>query len=152
MTICLPRSRVEDLFLKNTLKHIIYGVLLTAVILYLTGFVLLRTPAAQTFIAHNIEKALSEKIGSDVHVGSVDVRLPNRVVVDDVEICDQKGKTMLRASRVSAAVNLLQLLDGNEQLDSIVTIATTNYPEKYSSFASRSKSSIMVMIFLLGSI
>ena len=104
--------------MKNTLKHIIYGVLLTAVILYLTGFVLLRTPAAQTFIAHNIEKALSEKIGSRVHVGSVDVRLPNRVVVDDVEICDQKGKTMLRASRVSAAVNLLQLLDGKVSLSS----------------------------------
>lgn len=49
---------------------------------------------------------------------------PNRKVITIIEDFERLAKD----DYLSAL--LLQVLDGNEQLDSVVTIATTNYPEK----------------------
>ena len=65
------------------------------------GFVLLRTPAVQAYVADNIESALESKIGSDVEIGTVDLRLFNRVIIDDVLIYDQARQQLLKAGRIS---------------------------------------------------
>ena len=96
----------------------------TLATLYMLGFVLLRTPAVQAYVADNIESALESKIGSDVEIGTVDLRLFNRVIIDDVLIYDQARQQLLKAGRISAAIELLPLLDGKISISSAQLFGT----------------------------
>ena len=91
---------------------------------YLLGFVVLRTPAVQAYVADTIEGALETKIGSDVELGTVDLRLFNRVIIDDVLIYDQARQQLLKAGRISVAIELLPLLDGKISISSAQLFGT----------------------------
>ncbi len=81
-------------------------------------YVLLHLPAVQGFIGEKISGALSSKLGTTVKVGQVDLGLLNRVIIDDVHIQDQQGEEMLRATRLSAKVDYLPLLNGRISIPS----------------------------------
>ena len=66
----------------------------------------------QRFIGSKVAGELSEKLGTEVSVGRVDLGFFNRIIIDDILILDQRQKEMLKASRVSAKIELLPLLDG----------------------------------------
>ena len=52
---------------------------------------------------------MSETLGTEVSVGRVHLGFLNRIIIDDVVILDQQQKEMLKASRLSAKVELLPL-------------------------------------------
>ena len=81
-------------------------------------FVLLNTPAVQKYIGGQTSKVLSEKFGTKVEVGRIDVGILNRIIVDDLIIYDQSGTKMLGASRLSAHFELSPLLQGKIALTS----------------------------------
>ncbi|MCH3993699.1 MAG: translocation/assembly module TamB [Prevotella sp.] len=56
--------------------------------------------------------ALGEKFGTKAQVGRVDLGFFNRLILDDVSLWDQKGDSMLSASRLAAKVDLLALTKG----------------------------------------
>ena len=97
--------------LKN-IKNIVNGVIWALVGLVVALFVLLRLPAVQGFIGSSVGNALSEKLGTEVHVGRVDLGFFNRVIVDDISMLDQDGKQMLTASRASAKLDFFALSQG----------------------------------------
>ena len=103
----------------NKIKYIVYGLLIAVAVCYFAGFVLLRIPATQTFIASKTANYMSKKIGSKVSIGKVDIRLFNRVVIDNVTVLDEERDTMLKASRFSASVDLLPLIREKISLSSI---------------------------------
>lgn len=82
----------------------------TIAIFYAIVYVLPHVPAVQTAIGEMTAQALSEKLGTKATVGKVDVRFPDRLVIDDVTLLDQSGKEMLRAGRMSVSIELLPLL------------------------------------------
>lgn len=102
----------------NRLKNIIISVVWIIVLTYATAFVLLKIPAIQGRVGAFVGNALQQTLGTEVRVGSVDVRLFNRVVVDNLLVFDQQNNEMLRASRVSAGVELLPLLHGEIKITS----------------------------------
>lgn len=111
--------------MKKAIRHIARWGLLTTVFICLLPSLLLRVPAIQTVIAERVGETLSEEINSKVHIGNVDIRLPNRLIVDDVEIWDQKQKLMLKAGRMSVSVDVLSLVrDGNISISSAQLFAT----------------------------
>ena len=55
---------------------------------------------------------MSETLGTEVSVGRVHLGFLNRIIIDDVVILDQQQKEMLKASRLSAKVELLPLTQG----------------------------------------
>ncbi len=75
-------------------------------------------PQTQRFIGGKIAGAISDKLGTKVSIGRVDLGLFNRVVIDDVKILDQQQKEMLRVSRLSARLELLPLFDGKISISS----------------------------------
>lgn len=77
---------------------------------YLTLVILLNIPTVQNFVSQKISDALSTKLGTEVHVGNVNPGLFNRIIIDDILIYDQSHEEMLRASRVAAKINYLDLL------------------------------------------
>ena len=75
-------------------------------------------PQTQRFIGGKIAGAISDKLGTEVSIGRVDLGLFNRVIIDDVKILDQQQKEMLRVSRLSARLELLPLFDGKISISS----------------------------------
>lgn len=73
---------------------------------------LLHIPAVQNYIGYKVGGILSEKFGTKVNVGRVDLGFMNRIVIDDVQMNDQMGNPMFEATRMSANVSLLDLLKG----------------------------------------
>lgn len=100
------------------LKHIISAIIWTIVGLFVLVVVLLRLPVVQEFIGEKVSEALSERLGSEVRVGRVDIGLFNRATIDNVMIRDQRGKNMLSASRMSANIDIIPLFEGKVRISS----------------------------------
>ena len=81
-------------------------------------YVLLHIPAVQRHIGQRTAQLISDKLGTEVNVGKVDLGLLNRVIIDDVEIYDQQGEKMFTATRLSAKVGLGPLLRGKVSVSS----------------------------------
>ncbi len=94
------------------LKHIFNGIIWTLVGVYFLLVVLLHLPVVQSSIGDQVADALGKKLGTKVSVGSVNLGILNRMIVDDVLLLDQKGDSMLYATRVSAKVDILPLFEG----------------------------------------
>ncbi len=100
------------------MKHLVRIIIWTVIVVCLLVFVLLRIPAVQLVLADNISEALEDKLGTKVEVGRIDLRLFNRIIIDDLAIYDQQKKVMLRAGRASVTVELMPLLDGTVSISS----------------------------------
>ena len=90
----------------------------TIVGLYVLLFVLLKIPAVQGWIGSQTAQALSEKLGTEVTVGRMEIGLFNRIIIDDVKMKDQKGHPMLAASRLSANAEIMPLFKGRINITS----------------------------------
>lgn len=80
--------------------------------------VLLHLPPVQTFLGSTVATALAQKFGTEVSVGKINLGFFNRIIIDDVKMLDQKGDSMIYASRLSAKVDLLPLKDGKISVSS----------------------------------
>ena len=78
----------------------------------------LRLPGVQRELAYNIEKEVSEKLGTKVIVGTVNMGLLNRITIDEVSIYDKARRKMISCHRLSAKLNVLQLLRGKIDITS----------------------------------
>ena len=99
-------------------KHIISCIIWTIFALYVILIVLLHLPPVQTFLGSTVATALAQKFGTEVSVGKINLGFFNRIIIDDVRMLDQKGDSMLYASRLSAKVDLLPLKDGKISVSS----------------------------------
>ena len=99
---------------KRTIKIIIW----TITGLYLTIVTLLHIPFIQNTIGECVGDALSEKLGTKVSIGRVDLGFVNRIIIDDSQMLDQQNKQMLTVSRISVKVNLLALANGQIEITS----------------------------------
>ena len=99
-------------------KHIISCIIWTIFALYVILIVLLHLPPVQTFLGSTVATALAQKFGTEVSVGKINLGFFNRIIIDDVKMLDQKGDSMIYASRLSAKVDLLPLKDGKISVSS----------------------------------
>lgn len=99
-------------------KHIISCIIWTILALYVILIVLLHLPPVQTFLGSTVATALAQKFGTEVSVGRINLGFFNRIIIDDVKMLDQKGDSMIYASRLSAKVDLLPLKDGKISVSS----------------------------------
>ena len=99
-------------------KHIISCIIWTIFALYVILIVLLHLPPVQTFLGSTVATALAQKFGTEVSVGKINLGFFNRIIIDDVRMLDQKGDSMIYASRLSAKVDLLPLKDGKISVSS----------------------------------
>ena len=102
----------------QTIRSIIRFVLGAIVLLWLLTFMLPRIPAVQTFLGEKVSTLLAETLGTKVSVGRIDLQMPSRIIVDELQVADQQGRDMLRVGRVAVSVDILPLLDGKIRLSS----------------------------------
>ena len=91
------------------LRHTINTVVWVLLTFYVTLTIAVNIPAVQKYLGREVASALSEKFGTKVCVGRIDVGLFNRIIIDDVTMLDQQRRPLLRAGRISAKLDLLQL-------------------------------------------
>ncbi|MDD7462723.1 MAG: translocation/assembly module TamB [Prevotellaceae bacterium] len=72
--------------------------------------ILIHIPSVQTFICRQISSAVSDKLGTRVSIGKVDIGFLNRLIIDDFTLQDQSRTDMLKASRLSAKFEYIPLL------------------------------------------
>ena len=75
-------------------------------------------PQTQNYIGRKVAGAISDKIGTDVSIGRVDLGFLNRIIIDNVKILDKQQKEMLRVGRLSVRLELLPLIDGKVSISS----------------------------------
>ena len=102
----------------KVLKHIFSWTIWSLVALYAITMAAIRMPFVQTSIAGQVAQVLSEKLGTTVSVGRVDLGFLNRIIIDDVLIRDQQQKDMLRVGRLSAKIELAPLAQGRISISS----------------------------------
>ena len=102
----------------NTLKHILNGVIWLLVGLIVALMILTHVPPIQRFVGSQVSDAIAKKLGTKINVERVDLGFFNRIIVDGVEICDQQGKSMLKATRLSAKFDYLALTEGRISISS----------------------------------
>ncbi len=73
---------------------------------------LLNIPAVKSAVAGKAGEMLSEKLGTEVKIGKVDISIFNRIVLDGISVNDKKGKELLTAPRISASWSFLELMKG----------------------------------------
>ena len=99
-------------FLLKKLRRIINYLVWLTVGLCLAAMVMVRVPVVQSTLGTAVASAISNKFGTPVSVGRVDVGIFNRIIIDDVAILDKRGKRMLWASRLSAKFSYTDLARG----------------------------------------
>lgn len=73
---------------------------------------MLNLPAIQIRISSLLAHQLSEYLNTEIQIGRTDVGLLNRIILDDVLIKDQQQDTLLRATRLSAKLDIMATLKG----------------------------------------
>lgn len=74
--------------------------------------ILTHTPSVQSFIGKKVAEAVSDKLGTRVKIGRVDIGFLNRLIIDNVIIYDNEQVDMLKAGRISAKFDIIDLSRG----------------------------------------
>ena len=99
-------------------KNIISGIVWTLVGLYILLIILLHIPAFQSYMGQKAGDLLSDKFGTEVRVGRINLGFLNRIIIDDIWMKDQSGQEMLKASRLSTKIDILPLFKGKISVSS----------------------------------
>ena len=100
------------------IKHLISWTIWTLVALYVLILILVQLPSVQHRLGSKVAAVLGQKLGTEVTIGRVDLGFLNRLIVDDVVVKDQAEADMLRASRISAKIDVLPLFEGRVSIAS----------------------------------
>ncbi len=93
-------------------KKIFTGILWTLIALYLLLVILLHLSPVQGYLGKQVSSVLSEKLGTEVSIGRVDLGFFNRIIIDKLHILDQQGDSLLDASRVAAKIDFSSFSEG----------------------------------------
>lgn len=80
--------------------------------------ILFHIPSFQTWIGGCVEDALMKTLGTKVIVERVDLGFLNRIIVDGLTVYDQRGKKMLVSTRLSAKIDIIDLMEGRISISS----------------------------------
>lgn len=114
----MPRHLTTGTDRLNTLKHILSWSIWSLVALYALIMTAIHVPAIQGYIGSKVASAVSQKLGTTVSVGRVDLGFLNRIIIDDVLIRDQQQQDMLRVGRMSVRLEIIPLVKGRVVISS----------------------------------
>ena len=106
---------MKYIHIKNTFRIIIATILIG----YTMLLGLLNSGPTEQALTHFVAKQLSNKIGSEVSIGNIEIGLFNRLMLEDVCIKDLQKQTMLKAQTITAKVELKSLFKSQLTLRTI---------------------------------
>ena len=100
--------------LGKALLKIIFGLILSILLLAGLALVAIRLPAVQTRVVHEASEILSEKLGHEVSIERVDIAFFNRVILDKVKVLDYKNEVLFYVGKVEADISLFNIWKPNQ--------------------------------------
>lgn len=94
----------------RSLANVVRSITAIVVSLYLIIIMLINMPFMQTWMAGAIAKVLSDKLGTRVEVGRVDISLNGQLMLDHLRVWDLQGEKTLDVSRVAAKLDIEELI------------------------------------------
>lgn len=92
--------------------HLLRALFILFAVIYGMIVLLLSVPPIQKQLTKLAEHILEEKLSTDVGIGGIEYVYPNRLILKEVTLNDLDGEQILRASRLSAKMELFPLLKG----------------------------------------
>ena len=102
----------------KTLKHVINWIVWSVIAINVLMMTLTHLPAFQSWLGAKVASIVSQKLGTEVTIGNVDVGFLNRLVVDNINLKDQAGQDLLHVGKLSARIELYPLTEGRIVLTS----------------------------------
>lgn len=136
--------------IKST-HNVFRSILATIIIAYTLLLGLLNFGPTERTLTRYVAELLSDKLGTEVSIGNIEVGLFNRVVLQDVRIADRQHKPLLTAKAISAKIALkslfehqltlrtISLLDADLNLYKEKADSATNFQFVLDAFASKDK-------------
>ena len=87
--------------------------------IYFGLIVLLHIPSVQQGIGRITTDELEKLLKTEVEIGSIDLGLLNRIIIQDVKVRDQANKEMIKIARFSAKFDIGALFDGQIRIQSV---------------------------------
>lgn len=106
------------------IRYILQFILSFAIGAYLLLLFFLNNSFTQQQLTRCVADLMSDKIGTEVSIRSIEVGLFNRVILNQVQVKDLKGKTLLKADRATAKIALRSLLTDQLSLRTISLLDT----------------------------
>lgn len=100
-------------------KHIVRFTIIIALVCYFGFIAVLSLPFIQKRLSVFAAQELSRIMRTEVSIGSIDLGLLNRVIIQNVYLEDKSGKELLKIARLSAKVELSPLLHGKIRINSV---------------------------------
>lgn len=79
-------------------------------VVYVMTIIMFHIPFVQSFIGNKISYMLGRELGTEVHVGKINLGFLNRIIIDDVTIWDKANKPMVRVARMAAKIDYYELV------------------------------------------
>lgn|GEM_PF-1884097 len=98
---------------------IIRWTITSLLLLYALLIVFLHLPFVQKALGNYTASLLSERLGTEVNVGKVNLGLLNRILIDDISIADQQGQPLCHVARSAVSLNPWNLLHGNYNINTV---------------------------------
>lgn len=101
------------------MKYLVRVLVLGILAFHISLLVLVNLPSVQGKLSAVVSTELSKLLKTDVSIGHVDLRLFNRIRVDNVRLNDQQGENLLQVSRLSARFEWMPLFEGKIVINSV---------------------------------
>ena len=140
-----PNKKVK----RPSLRNIFRTLLCTIIGAYTLLLAFLNFSPTEQFLTRQIAQALSNRLGTEVTIGHIEVGLFNRLTLKEVNIKDLKKKDLLQAGLISCKIELrslfkhqlslrtVSLLDTSVNLYKEKSDSATNYQFLLDAFASK---------------
>lgn len=100
-------------------SKIIKWIVSTVLLAYVCLIILLHFPFAQQQVGRWTADFLGKTLGTRVEVGRVNLGFLNRILVDNLDVDDQRGKPMLGVRRLAVSFDMKSLLGGQIEINTV---------------------------------
>lgn len=105
-------------YLRKSLKVLLW-IVGSIIGLFLLIILLLQIPYVQNKVKDKAVAYLEKKIGTEVKLGSIEIGLPKKVILQDFYFESQNGDTLLAGDKLAVDISLIRLLSNEVEINSI---------------------------------
>lgn len=91
----------------------------SVIVLFLLIIFLIRIPAVQNYVVGKVTHYVSDKIGTPVSIGYINITFPKKLVLENVYFEDQSKDTLIAGEKLMVDINMLKLLQNTVEVQSI---------------------------------
>jgi len=111
-------------YLRKALKIFLWFVG-SVIALFLLIVLLLQIPWVQNKVKDKAVSYLEKKIGTDVQVGSIEIGLPKKVIINGIYLESQSGDTLFAGEKLAVDISLFKLFSNEVEINSIALTGIT---------------------------